>query len=110
LFAAAVLAIVTTTWVSSAMAQTAPAPVRKKRVAVFDFDYATVHGGVAAIFGQDVDIGKGVSDLLVKYLVKDGSYSVLERKSMDKILTEQNFSTSDRANPASAAKIGKLLG
>jgi curli biogenesis system outer membrane secretion channel CsgG len=109
LFAVAVLGLIATTWVTAAMAQTTPTP-RKKRVAVFDFDYATVHGGVAAIFGQDVDIGKGVSDLLVKYLVKDGSYSVLERKSMDKILTEQNFSTSDRANPASAAKIGKLLG
>src|SRR5580658_1911700 len=87
-----------------------PAPGRKKRVAVFDFDYATVHAGVSGIFGQDVDIGKGISDLLVTYLVKDGSYSVIERKSLDKILTEQNFSNSDRANPNSAAKIGKLLG
>jgi len=110
LFAAAVLALLTTTWVSTAMAQTAPAPVRKKRVAIFDFDYASVHGGVTAIFGQEVDVGKGISDLLVKYLVKDGSYSVIERKAMDKILAEQNFSNSDRANPNSAAKIGKLLG
>jgi curli biogenesis system outer membrane secretion channel CsgG len=109
LFAAAVLGLLATTWVSSAMAQAAPTP-RKKRVAIFDFDYATVHGGVAAIFGQDVDIGKGISDLLVKYLVKDGSYSVIERKAMDKILAEQNFSNSDRANPTSAAKLGKLLG
>jgi hypothetical protein len=31
---------------------------RKKRVAVFDFDYATVHSGVAAIFGKDIDIGR----------------------------------------------------
>ncbi len=29
---------------------------------------------------------------------------------MDKILAEQNFSNSDRANPTSAAQIGKLLG
>jgi hypothetical protein len=35
---------------------------------------------------------------------------VIERKAMDKILAEQNFSNSDRANPNSAAKIGKLLG
>jgi hypothetical protein len=55
--------------------------------------------GVAGIFGQDVDIGKGISDLLVTYLVKDGSYSVIERKALDKILAEQNFSNSDRANP-----------
>jgi len=75
-----------------------------------DFDYATVHGGVAALFGQDIDVGKGISDLLVTYLVKDGSYSVIERKALDKIMAEQNFSNSDRANPTSAAKIGKLLG
>jgi curli biogenesis system outer membrane secretion channel CsgG len=95
--------------VMAAYAQTAPAP-RKKRVAIFDFDYATVHADVAALFGSDVDVGKGISDLLVTYLVKDGSYSVIERKAMDKIMAEQNFSNSDRANPNSAAKIGKLLG
>jgi hypothetical protein len=42
--------------------------------------------------------------------VKDGSYSVIERKALDKILAEQNFSNSNRADPSSAAKIGKLLG
>jgi curli biogenesis system outer membrane secretion channel CsgG len=87
----------------------APTP-RKKRVAILDFDYATVMSNSAAIFGSNVDIGKGITDLLVTYLVKDGTYSVLERKAMDKILQEQNFSNSDRANPATAAKIGKLLG
>lgn len=79
-------------------------------MAIMDFDYATVHSSTAALFGQDVDVGKGISDLLVTYLVKDGSYSVIERKALDKIMAEQNFSNSDRANPTSAAKIGKLLG
>src|SRR6266853_2548120 len=88
----------------------APAAPRKKRVAVIDFDYATVHSGISALFGTDVDVGKGITDLLVTFLVKDGTYSVIERKALDKILTEQNFSNSDRANPTSAAKIGKLLG
>src|SRR2546429_4726861 len=83
---------------------------RKKRVAIFDFDYATVQTSTAALFGTNVDVGKGISDLLVTDLVKDGTYSVIERKALDKILTEQNFSNSDRANPTSAAKIGKLLG
>jgi curli biogenesis system outer membrane secretion channel CsgG len=87
-----------------------PSAVRKKRVAVFDFDYGTVHNYIASIFGTDVDVGKGVADLLVTYLIKDGTYSVIERKSLDKILAEQNFSNSDRANATSAAKIGKLLG
>jgi curli biogenesis system outer membrane secretion channel CsgG len=88
----------------------AAAQGRKKRVAVFDFDYATVQTASSALFGTNVDVGKGISDLLVKYLVQDGTYSVIERQQLDKILAEQNFSNSDRANPASAAKLGKLLG
>jgi len=83
---------------------------RKKRIAIMDFDYATVHAWVNSYFGSDVDIGKGISDLLVTSLVKDGSYSIIERKALDKILSEQNFSNSDRADASSAAKIGKLLG
>src|SRR3954469_7693818 len=96
--------------VVSAQAPSTGAAPRQKRAAVFDFDYAPVHSGVAAIFGKDIDIGKGVTDLLVTYLVKDGTYSVIERKALDKIMAEQNFSNSDRANPNSAAKLGKLLG
>jgi curli biogenesis system outer membrane secretion channel CsgG len=89
----------------------APAPQgRKKRIAIFDFDYATVQTVSAAAFGTNVDVGKGITDLLVKYLVQDGTYSVIERQALDKIMSEQNFSNSDRANPNSAAKIGKLLG
>ncbi len=95
---------------ASAPSGSAPAQGRKKRVAVFDFDYATVRTSTAALFGSDIDVGKGIADLLVKNLVQDGTYSVIERKALDKILAEQNFSNSDRANPASAAKMGKLLG
>jgi len=83
---------------------------RKPRIAVLDFDYGTVQTASAAMFGTNVDVGKGIVDLLVTGLVKDGTYSVIERKALDKILAEQNFSNSDRANPTSAAKIGKLLG
>jgi curli biogenesis system outer membrane secretion channel CsgG len=75
-----------------------------------DFDYATVQTVSAAVFGTNVDVGKGIVDLLVTGLVKDGTYSVIERKALDKILAEQNFSNSNRADPESAAKIGKLLG
>src|SRR5947209_10558202 len=82
----------------------------KKRVAVMNFDYATVQSGVQAIFGTNQDIGKGIADVLVDKLVNDGTYSVIERKMLDKIIAEQNFSNSDRADPNSAAKIGKILG
>jgi curli biogenesis system outer membrane secretion channel CsgG len=83
---------------------------QKKRVAVMNFDYATVQSGVAALFGSNQDIGKGIADILVDKLVNDGVYSVIERKQLDKILAEQNFSNSDRADPNSAAKIARILG
>jgi curli biogenesis system outer membrane secretion channel CsgG len=83
---------------------------QKKRVAVMNFDYATVQSSVSAIFGTNQDIGKGIADLLVDKLVNDGTYSVIERKMLDKIIAEQNFSNSDRADATSAAKIGKILG
>src|SRR5215472_7432961 len=83
---------------------------QKKRVAVMDFDYGTVRSYVTAIWGSDQDVGKGIADLLVQKLVKDGKYRLIERKALDKILSEQNFSNSDRADPATAAKIGKVLG
>jgi curli biogenesis system outer membrane secretion channel CsgG len=75
-----------------------------------NFDYATVHDGVAAIFGTDVDVGKGISDLLVDRLVGSGVCSVIERNALDKILGEQNFANSDRVDPSTAAKIGRILG
>ncbi len=78
----------------------------KKRVALFDFEFGTVHRW----WSYNWDIGKGIADMIVTNLVRDGTYSVVERKQLDKILQEQNFSNSDRANPATAARIGKVLG
>ncbi len=95
---------------STLEAQTPAASGRRPRVAIVDFEYATVYSNVSAIFGTNVDVGKGITDLLVTYLVKDGTYSVIERKALDKILAEQNFSNSNRADANSAAKIGKMLG
>jgi curli biogenesis system outer membrane secretion channel CsgG len=83
---------------------------RRPRIAVMDFDYATVQTYSSAMFGTNVDVGKGIADLLVTDLVKNGSFSIIERKALDKIMAEQNFSNSNRADPASAAKLGKLLG
>jgi curli biogenesis system outer membrane secretion channel CsgG len=83
---------------------------QKKRVAVMNFDYSTVQSGVAAIFGTNQDVGKGVADLVVEKMVGAGTYIVIERKAMDKILAEQNFSNSDRVDTTTAAKLGRLLG
>src|ERR1700710_2580909 len=101
-----ILLVLGTLLLNSALFQAQP----KKRVAVLNFDYATVQSGVAAIFGSNQDVGAGIADLLVDKLVADGKFSVIERKALDKVLAEQNFSNSDRADPTSAAKLGRLLG
>jgi curli biogenesis system outer membrane secretion channel CsgG len=87
-----------------------PVPANRHRVAVLDFGYASVSSQSAAIFGTNVNIGKGISDLLVDKLTNDGNYRVIERNAISKVITEQNFSNSDRVDPSSAAKIGKILG
>jgi|WetSurMetagenome_2_1015567.scaffolds.fasta_scaffold61233_2 curli biogenesis system outer membrane secretion channel CsgG len=101
LFVFTVFLCISLTW---ANAQTKP------RVAVMDFDYATVRDVSASIFGTDMDIGKGITDLVVDKLVNGGTFSVIERKALDKIIAEQNLSNSDRFDSTSAAKIGRLLG
>jgi curli biogenesis system outer membrane secretion channel CsgG len=87
-----------------------PCFAQKKRVAVLNFEYGTVRSSAQAIFGTDQDVGKGISDMLVQKLVEDGKYSVIERNALDKVLGEQNFSNSDRADASTAAKIGRILG
>ena len=93
--------------VSSLAAQEAPV---RHRVAVLDFGYATVMTTSQAVFGTNVDIGKGISDMLIDKMLNDGTYRVIERNAIDKILHEQDFSNSNRADPATAAKIGHILG
>jgi len=85
-------------------------PQQKRRVAVLNFDYSTVQSNVNALFGGNNDVGKGIADLLVEKMVKGSVYSVVERKALDKILAEQNLSNSDRTDPNTAAKVGRILG
>jgi curli biogenesis system outer membrane secretion channel CsgG len=92
------------------MLAVSPCLAQKKRVAVLNFEYGTVRSSTQAIFGTDQDVGKGISDMLVQKLVQDGKYSVIERNALDKVLGEQNFSNSDRADASTAAKIGRILG
>ncbi len=78
----------------------------KKRVAVMNFEFGTVQQW----WNGNWDIGKGISDLIVNELVTAGTYRVIERNRLDQILAEQDLGESGRANPTSAAKVGKVLG
>src|SRR5262249_51549079 len=90
------------------LAAPAAAQSRRPTVALLDLDYGTVQRW----WEGNWDIGKGVADLIVDGLVEDGSFRVIERKRLDAILAEQNFSNSDRADPSAktVAAIGKALG
>jgi curli biogenesis system outer membrane secretion channel CsgG len=85
---------------------------RKKTVAVLDFNNAAVQAGISSPYLRTdaPAFGRGVSQLLISKLVRDGSVTVVERAAIDRVLAEQNLSNSDRADPATAAKLGKILG
>lgn len=76
----------------------------KRRVAVLPFSY----GAVSAEVGT-TDVGKGITSLVITKLVNDGTYSVIDREMLNSVLKEQNLSVSDRADPSTACKIGRIL-
>ncbi|HEY3221060.1 MAG TPA: CsgG/HfaB family protein [Gemmatimonadales bacterium] len=88
----------------------APTPAARRRVAVLDFDYAAVRGYVNNIWASDVDLGKGVATMLVSELAQNGTYTVMERAQLDRVLSEQNFQQGERTDASSAARLGRLLG
>jgi curli biogenesis system outer membrane secretion channel CsgG len=93
--------------VASADAPTAAQSTRPT-IAVLAFEYGTIQRWWSGTW----DIGEGISDMIVDELVNDGSFRVIERKRLDAILAEQNFSNSERADPSAKtiAQIGKVLG
>jgi curli biogenesis system outer membrane secretion channel CsgG len=96
--------------VAIVVAAGAPTAAQSKRptIAVLAFEYGTVQQWWSGTW----DIGEGISDMIVDELVNDGSFRVIERKRLDAILAEQNFSNSERADPSAKtmAQIGKVLG
>ncbi len=96
--------------IALALVLSTPAWTQSSRptVALLDFDFGTVQKW----WSGNEDIGKGISDMIVDELVNDGSFRVIERKRLDAILAEQNFSNSDRADPSAktVASLSKALG
>lgn len=103
----AALAVVVASAVMGGSVEAQAAKPKRMAVAVMDFDFGTIDNW----WGQ-YDIGKGMADQVVDALVNDGTWRVIERKKLDTVLAEQDFSQSDRADPSAAklSKIGKVLG
>lgn len=96
-----------------------------KKIAALDFEDAAVTAQnqaknplyvIMALKGQPLPqndrgkTGRAVADILVTELVKDGTFKVIERNQLEKILSEQKLSISGVADPSEVAKLGKILG
>lgn len=51
-----------------------------------------------------------MADALVTSLVQAGRFDVVERERLDLVMTEQNLATTGRVDPATAARVGRILG
>ena len=91
------------------LAVSAEAQSKRPTVAVMDFDYSAVNNWWSGVWGN-YDIGKGVADQVVDELINESDFRVIERKRIDTVLAEQDFQASDRADPHTQARIGKVLG
>jgi curli biogenesis system outer membrane secretion channel CsgG len=80
---------------------------KKPTIAIMDFDYGTIDHW----WGQ-YNVGKGMADQVMNALIDSNEFRVIERKKIDAVMAEQEFSNSDRAAPSEAKriKLGKLLG
>ncbi|MGE3884972.1 MAG: CsgG/HfaB family protein [Vicinamibacterales bacterium] len=81
-----------------------------RRAAIDEFDWATVSTAVQAIFGTNVDIGKGIRALLTKRLQEAGRIRLVERAKVDTVMKEQDFGASNRVRQGTNARIGQILG
>ncbi|MGH2608137.1 MAG: CsgG/HfaB family protein [Tepidiformaceae bacterium] len=93
---------------ATALAGQDPGP--RRRVAVMPFDYTPVNQEAAALLSPETDFGKGLAAILVTELVENGTYVVLEREQLDRVLAEQNLQQSGRVDSATAVRVGQLLG
>ncbi len=74
---------------------------KASRLAVIEF--TDLNGGVS-------DLGKFLAEELTTRLFKSGSFQVIERRLIEKILREQQLSMTGIVNEKTAAKVGSLLG
>lgn len=55
-------------------------------------------------------MSKGMADILITEMKTNASIRVIERDALQKLLEEQNLGASKRTDPATSARLGKILG
>src|ERR1039458_9103289 len=95
----------------SSLGCSSAAPDKRKRVvAIEEFDYAAVKSAAQAVFGTDVDLGKGMRALLIKRMSDSGKFRLVERAKIKQVMGEQDFGASGRVKQGTQARIGRIIG
>lgn len=80
-----------------------PAPAKTARVSVLYFDVQSTQEALKVF-------NKGLSELMIADLAQSTDLTVVERSRLEEILAELKLGETRYADPATAAKIGKLVG
>ncbi|MDY0268421.1 FlgO family outer membrane protein [Trichloromonas sp.] len=81
----------------------APAEFTKTKIAVLDFQMQGEEQ-------ENQDMGSIVAEWFITAMVKEGRFDVIERRLLEKILSEQQLVMTGVLDESSATQIGKLLG
>jgi curli biogenesis system outer membrane secretion channel CsgG len=85
-------------------------PIRKRRVAIKPFEYATVTTWVQYWFNSNQNIGEGIRSMLSVRLGPSKYLTMVERTNINDVLKEQDFGASNRVKKGTNAKIGQISG
>lgn len=94
-----------------------PAPVstqpvttpRKKRIAVMSFEFANI-AQTSPYQSQQISIGQGFTSTLMTKLVQEGTYTIVERGQIQKVLDELKLGTTANMDKETTARLGRILG
>lgn len=95
--------LMTSVFAAAAFLATADANYKKTKIAVLDF---ALHGERY----ETADMGKIVAEWLITALVKEGRFDVIERRLLEKVLSEQKLGATGLVDEQYASKLGKVLG
>jgi len=77
------------------------------KIAVLPFDDGSIQN---RWWGNQYELGKGVSDELVTAFLRTEKFRLVEREQINAILQEQKIGAAGLVDPKSAAEIGRILG
>lgn len=78
----------------------------KKRIAVLEFDNKVSKRW----WDRSWNIEDGITEMIITELMKTDRFIVVERGSLDEVLSEQDLGASGRVRQETAARIGEVLG